>query len=328
MKFSPRILNHFGIEDAGFYRGPAFVRLYENILEAMRAGLFYVLIGDPGCGKKTAVSEAVRAIYKENERNYNGKHHIVYVQAVDKQRLNIRTVEQAMIYDLSAENPKRDAEARSRQLSRLLGVIVNRLPAERVTVIIEQAHLMHGNTIRAIKQLLELRFLDKAEMFGVILMGHRQLRQKIEGLNDVADRVEFELMSKGIGNEDWQWLNPQDRVDYIKQRWGKALTPTMREHVAAMCRTPLAIDRIIYNKMKEVYERGDAAFGERDFLPLKTEIEQAKLTLDDISKASGVSKATVSLVVNNQYTGSEETAENVRAKIAELTGKRKLQKTG
>jgi len=323
MKFKSRILAWFGVEPKP-YRGRAFEKFAGAVQEAMQDEEMVALIGDPGCGKKTVVAEVVKRIRERDARSGVLSHIVVYVQSADKERVRINNIEEAMVYDLTdnSQNPNRYAEARTRQLARILGKIKEQNPAPKITVIIEQAHLLHGNTIRAIKQLREVRFLDKTEMFGVILIGHRPLKRKIELLNDVCDRFEFELMSKEeSGGSIWQWLTPGDRVEYIEQVWGKLLSPKMREQIAAVCSTPLQIDRLVYEKMKEVYARGDKQFSEADFVfDLKKLMRENQFSDDDVAKAtaSKLSRSTVNLVVNGKYTGSDDAVQEVHQAIAEL----------
>jgi len=324
MRFKQRILNHFDIEP-GFYQGPAFKKLFSNIYDSMKGDEFITLIGGPGCGKKTVVNSVWQQIEKENELGNRKHHHIVYIHAQDKQKIRINQIINAMIYDLSSENPTRDPELKARHLARILGNITH-TRKEKVTVIIEQAHQLHGNTIRALKELRELKFLGNLDMFGIVLIGHKPLKDKIERLDDVVLRVEMEEMTEATG-----WMNYDERLDYLKARFGALLTGKMREQIALAYKTPLSMDRLIYEKMKEVYERGDNAFKEADFmLDLRTIVQSCNLSYQIIADATPnkVSKTAVGLVINGKY-DNQAVIDEVTQTIAELTGKtQKLQKTG
>ena len=323
MKFKRRILENFGCEPE-FWMGSGFEKLARDVHDAMRDGEFLALVGAPGCGKKTVVNRVCMDIDAANRRGLEPVHHIVYVQSMDKERIRIGQIANALIYDLSDERPKRDPEARTRQLARILGraVVANQ---EKVTVIIEQAHRMHANTIRAIKELRELKFLGVMDLFGVVLIGHRPLKGKIESLDDVVLRAEIELMDEAHG-----WMNYSERTDYLEKVFGDVLTATMREQIALTCKTPLAMDRMIYDRMKAVYIRGDRAFTDADFmLDLKTLIEKSGLSYQKIADATPrkLSKATVGQVVNGKYDNPEVVAE-VQRTIAQMTRKKAISMAG
>ena len=319
MKFKRRILENVGCQPE-VWRGKSFRKLARDVRDAMNDDEFLALVGKPGCGKKTVVNAVCMEIEEENKRGLKPFHHIVHVQSMDKERIRIGQIANAIIFDMSDERPRRDPEARTRQLARILGraVVGN---GEKVTVIVGQAHRLHPNTIRAIKELRELTFLGRMDLFGVVLIGHPPLKGRIENLNDVILRVEIEVMDEAHG-----WMSGAERREYLKTVFGGILTPSMREQISMSCNTPLEMDRLIYNKMKEVFLRGSDHFEEADFmLELKTVIEKSGLSYDKIARATprGLSKATVGQVVNGKYDNPEVIAE-VRATIARLTaGKEK-----
>lgn len=319
MKFKTKIMQHFNIAEPGFYQGRAFDRVAEDVREAIDDDLFLAIVGNPGSGKKTIVSKVVRDLTEENKAS-SRPHHIIYLKINDDTKITIAQVVNEMILELSfeAEAPKRDFYARKRQLAALLGRAVVRQKG-KVTLIIEQAQHLHGNTIRALKELREINFLDQMELFGIILTGHFSLKGKIEMIEDVAPRVEIDALDEASG-----WMTETERLQYLKQRWGDCLNETMREQIVTHYKTPLALDVVVYNKMKDVYRRGDSAFGERDFLPLKVLLEQHPVSYQKIAESTPnkVSKSTVARIVNGD-TGSFDpaTISEVENTVADLIGK-------
>lgn len=314
MNFKSSILQHFS-SDPSNWSGVSFRKQLSDIADSMISGEMIAVVGDPGCGKKTIVNHIAKSCANHNKTSMD-KHHVVYVQSMDKERIRVGQIANAMIYDLSDETPRRDPEARTRQLAKILGriVISNR---EKVTVVIEQAHRLHANTIRAIKELRELKFLGYMDLFGVVMIGHRPLKAKIESLEDVVLRCEMQILDEAHG-----WMTGNDRLEYLKDRWGNLLTASMRKQIAIKHKTPLAMDRAIYDTMKAVYIRGDHEFKELDFmLDLKEVVQQSGISYQIIadSTPSKLSKATIAQVVNKQYNGKENITREVQETIARLT---------
>ncbi len=304
MKFRSHIINHFGVE-AKPWHGAAFRRVAASISGAMADGLMLALIGGPGSGKKTLLRYCMQ---RQPERDIN-----VYIQVMDDTRIRIAQIIAQMITDISdgAEKPRRDAYGKKGQLARLLYFATE--AGRGVHLIIEQGQHLHHATIRAIKELHELSFLGKTEMFSVVMSGHRKLRGTLLGMKDVAQRVELEELS-----EDNGWMGASGRADYLRGRFGDLLNETMRENIASYCRTPLQMDSLVYGKMKDVYLRGDNAFKESDFLlDLKGAVEKNGIKYPDICRVSGYQKSTVSQVLNGNY-DRPETVDRVREAIEEL----------
>jgi hypothetical protein len=312
MKFKSRIINHFGVEPK-VYKGGAFKSIAAEVRECVEDNLFMAMIGDPMCGKKTVIGSVIRDIKKKN-RKYEKKHHIIYMQLNDDTRIKISQIVSEMILVLNdGDSIRRDFYARKSQLLTALGRLVYS-EGETVTLILEQAQHLHGNTIRALKELRELSFLGESELFGIILTGHSSLRGKIASLQDVYPRVEFVTMKDDSAN----WLNERDRVDYLTTVWGDVLTASMRKHIAAMCFTPGEMDALVYERMKVAYQRGDTHLQENDFLPLKVIYEKSGLVMDAIAREAEVSKATASLAINGKYP-NQDTVSRVKDAISRLT---------
>jgi len=306
MKFRSSILGHFGIEPKE-YHGMQFKRAAGNLAGALNDGLFIALIGGPGTGKKTLIRHVMDQLPDNHEK--------IYVQVLDDTRITISQIMGLMINKLSydSENPRRDAYAKKVQLARLLGKVTN--ANRKVSVIIEQAQHLHHATMRALKELRELSFLGQTEMFGVLLSGHKPLKGSLMGLNDVSKRIEIEELSEEQG-----WMTLSGRMEYLKGRFGDALTANMRKQVALKNKSPLEIDSAVYSKMKEVYLRGDETFKESDFmLDLKEMVEAHGLSYQKIAEVAGYKKSTISQVINDKY-DNPETIEKVKATIAKLTG--------
>lgn len=305
MRFRSSILEHFNVR-LKEYRGDDFKRRASYLLEGLRERLFMALVGGPGTGKKTLARYVMDAAKADMT--------IIYLQVLDDARITISQIIAAMIEALSfgGERPRRDVYAKKTQLARLLGRTVSK--GRGVALVVEQAQHLHHNTIRAIKELRELSFLGDSELFSVLLMGHKSLEGKLLNLGDVAARVEFVRLDGATG-----WMDLEGRVAYIKGRFGAALTDAMRRQVALAHHTPMEIDRAIYERMQEAYRRGDRLQLSDFILDVKDVIEKAGLSYARVAEESGLSKATVSQVVNHKY-DQPETVDKVKSAVARIVG--------
>lgn len=325
MKFKTRILQYFEIEP-GFYRGSAFRKYAQAVREAMEDQLFLLLVGDRGSGKKTVIGEVVKQIIKENERG-NTRHHIVYIELFDDTRVTIAQIVREMILELTASTEgqsesnklriRSDFYSRKRQLAAIIGKLVYS-EKHKVTLIIRQAQHLHGATLRALKELREISFLDRTEMFAVVLTGHPSLSAKVMNMEDVWPRTEIERLEESAG-----WMIPADRQEYLKAVWGSLLDKDMRELIAGNNHTPLAMDRCVYDALQRAYRRGDRNLKAEDFMDMSDLIKRYGIPLQEIADAAGVSKSTAGLISNNKTTGFKaDTVANVQSTIGRLIAER------
>ena len=135
---------------------------------------FVIIVGKRGSGK----SWTVKAEFGKSKVRQ------VVVRSSDKLRLLISDIERAMILDLSEETPKRGGEIRARQLRRILGEASQK---EKIVLIIEEAHRLHGMTLRALKTLREMDWRGETELFAVVLVAQSDPMNKA-GVSEVRLR--------------------------------------------------------------------------------------------------------------------------------------------
>ena len=151
------------------------------------------IVGGRGCGKTRAINTALK---KMDIRQ-------VVVRSADKSRLLISDIEQAMIFDLSDETPKRGREIRARQLRRILGEASQK---QDVGVIIEEGHRLHGMTLRALKTLREMDWMGKTDLFSIILIGQSDPMHK-RGVSEVRLRSDAVYMQGLTTDEIGRYIN-------------------------------------------------------------------------------------------------------------------------
>ena len=149
------------------------------------------IVGRSGSGKTRAVDQALAAT----------KARVVEVQRLDRERLRLGDVTVALVRDLSEgrESPRHSGEARTGQVSRLLGHA-----AQRVVLVIDDAHELHRATLRGLKRLHELRWGGRRRLLGILLVGetdtaavpsvdHRTAKLQFSGLSVAEAGVALRL---------------------------------------------------------------------------------------------------------------------------------------
>lgn len=284
----PSIAKHFGINgSAPLYRGGPYAMFLHDLKEMIYYRQMIALTGDIGAGKTT--------IFQDLQRNLGGQVKFVYVRSLDKERLRIGSIVDALIYDLSSETPRQKYEARSRQLQRILGEAVVD-DKQTVVLVIENAHRLHGNTILALKELREMAFAGVSPLFGIVLIGWSLLKSKLERLKEIYLRMEFVGMTETEG-----WMTFKERKNFLETIYGDVLSPEVRAQVAMSARLPLEMQVLVERRMEAAYYAGKERLDVSDFdVPLKEMKEVVGLSLEDLAEATGRDRSTISRVLNEK----------------------------
>ncbi len=186
-------------------------RVERLVKMAVASGSMISIVGERGIGKTRAIGRALQHM----------KARIVRPYTPDRPRLAIGDIEQAMIFDLSDESPKRSREVRSRQLRRILGEAAFRSP---VVVVLEEGHRFHGGTLRALKTMREFEWMGKTNLFSVILAAQSDPMQK-PGVSEVRLRSDTVVMTG---------LSIAEVGEYIRQTMGAAVEESAIPLLSAM----------------------------------------------------------------------------------------------
>ena len=135
----------------------ADARHVDTAVEVAAGGALVNVVGCRGTGKTRALRRALR------------RRDVVVVEPLrlDRERLHLGDVQVAIVRDLSDERPRMSGEARSGQVRRLLAASATR----PVLLVIDDAHCLHGQTVRGLKRLLELAHGGRSPLLGVVLLG-------------------------------------------------------------------------------------------------------------------------------------------------------------
>ena len=138
---------------------------------AAEGGLLVSIAGRRGVGKTRAVRMALASLSAR----------VVEPLRLDRERLHLGDIQDAIVAQLSEERPRRSGEARSGQVRRILGR--SRGP---VLLWIDDAHVIHPSTLRGLKRLLELTWQGAGPLLGIVLTGQRD---RTEGVPEVGLRT-------------------------------------------------------------------------------------------------------------------------------------------
>src|SRR6185369_3434871 len=175
------------------------LRIQRILNMAVESRAMVSIVGERGMGKTQAVRAALDKIGCR----------IVLVEKSQKERISISDIEKAIILDLSTnEQPKANGEVRARQLRRIVGEASGK---QKIVLMIEEAHRLHGNTLRSLKTLREIQWLGKSELFTVVLIGQSDPMNKA-GVSEVRLRTDCVRM---------QGLTGTEAVEYVRATLGK-----------------------------------------------------------------------------------------------------------
>jgi type II secretory pathway predicted ATPase ExeA len=279
-----RTLAHFGLRTKGTFRSPLTETYEAEVEAAIEDAHMLAVVGEYGSGKTTLTRQVFRRLAADPASA------LELIEVVDPQRekVTIANVLNACIYHFG-ERPKREREARALQFIRLVGTAVVR-QKRRVAVVIEDAHRLHHETFRALKDVRERSFLGVAPLFAVVLVGQGGLAERVKRFPEVFLRTNVVDLAEEDG-----WMSHAERVAYLEAVYAGAIAPAVRERVALLGRTPLALDHAVEQKMHEWFRAGlGGPLGEDAFpIGLRELREAVGASVRDIERASGVPKSTV-----------------------------------
>lgn len=172
------LLSEFGFRKEPF-RGVSIetedMRRLSNVLAmAVDGHAMISVIGERGSGKSCAVQRVLSA------RGCR----VVHISAADKESLKIGDIEAALIYGLSEESPKHRRILRGYQVAKILKIASLK---DEVVLLIEEAHRIHGQTLRSLKTLREPD--DGGEpRFTTVFIGQYDFLAAKRGLDEVRLR--------------------------------------------------------------------------------------------------------------------------------------------
>ena len=267
------VMKHFGFKkefhQAGYFETKEHQRITHEIKTAIRGGRLIVVTGIVGCGKTTMLRQIQEVLNKEKE--------IIVAKslAVDKDRVNLKTLILAMFLDLAKEKGFKvpsQPEKRERKLQELV-----RKAKKPVALFVDEAHDLHPKTLVGLKRLMEVTE-DGGGILSILLVGHPKLKNELNraALEEVGTRTSKFSMDGMIA----------DKRDYIhflleqclenKREWGTVITAEAIDLLAERLATPLQVGHYLTLALEEAFLIGGD--------PVTPEVVQSVLAkdLDDL----------------------------------------------
>lgn len=262
-----------------------YKRIGQVVNMAVSGRAMVSVIGERGIGKSNAVRAAL---------NNRSDLKLVCPYASDVNKLLISDIEQAIILDLSNEKPKRGKEVRARQLRWVLGGASNRA---NVVLLIEEAHHLHGMTLRSLKRIREIVWMGNADLLTVILVGQSDPMSQ-PGVSEVRLRSDSVHM-EGLSHSEAEF--------FVEHTVGAAFE---KEAITELCRVSGShnyedLKALIYAAMQKALFAGRKRVTPDDIAdrPSVRNLEdlrkRAGISEAELSKQTGIPQKTVSKLINS-----------------------------
>jgi len=263
-------------------------RINEAIAEP---GGILAIIGEIGIGKTIAAIEALGTLEEFG-------HHIIWCRQLDKENLKIGIICNAMVRYFG-ESPRKDIDARTEQLRRLLGQAIQN--DKKVILVIDEAHALHTQTLRALKRLLELNFARQIGLLSIILIAQPSIYEKFNILDEVTLRTDILEMRGLTKEESREFLKFICDWNHIK------ITDEVAEYLSTRSDIPLRLV-VTLDRIAEIQHRLGATLTvkqlKEQFLhPLREKISSTGMTIRQVAQKTGYSPAAVSQVLAGKYQG-------------------------
>jgi type II secretory pathway predicted ATPase ExeA len=157
------------IDDRKPVKTTNYVSAEKFIVELISANRMGAIFGEKGSGK-TYIKRKVIGALEMRKNDFR----VIDITPMGEQVRNITQIMNAMVKDIAGEEPRRDTEARRRQLQRILGET-----REKIILSIDEAQDLHHSTLRGLKKLHELGFGTRDKLFTIVLFGQHSLKDKI-----------------------------------------------------------------------------------------------------------------------------------------------------
>jgi general secretion pathway protein A len=277
------ILKHYKLSGdfsrVGFYQSKELTRIEENLKEHIRLGYFTALTGSVGAGKTTLVRKMIEELKK-------ARMVVSESMSMEKERVNLTSLVNALYMDFG-EKAEKERESRDRKLFQLI-----EKHSRRVVLFVDDAHNLPNKTLFGLKALVE-------KGLCVVLVGHPRLAFNLKRgvMEEIGLRCEC-LELQGLAGETssyLKWLIEEAKGEI------EIFSSEAQDEIEQLCRTPLQVQRIAWEAIKQGYLEGEKQISREtilnvimpDFRDLRTELRRKGYTARDLAYDHGYSTAQV-----------------------------------
>ena len=245
------VMDYYGVHrdfrHAGYFETEAQQQLSTALKVAIKQGQLIAVAGMVGSGKTTLLHRVQDELMREKEVL------VARSLAVDKDRVELRTLIMALFYDLATEKDVKiptQPETRERQLLELISK--RRKP---IALFIDEAHALPGTTLTELKRLMEL-VQQQGDRLAVILAGHPKLQHDLRrpAMEEIGARASVFTLEgiKGYQRDYIAWLLEQ----CTDAPGDTVLTPEAVDALAASLATPLQVEQYLTLALEAAYRAG------------------------------------------------------------------------
>lgn len=144
----------------------------EYMYQAAKVSSLIAVVGESGSGKTTLRKMLIDRINSTSE-----KIKIIFPRTLDRTRLTVGAICDAIIRDVSTEVPKRTLEAKSNQVERVLAASARNGYSH--VLMIEEAHDLSIQTLKYLKRFWELED-GFSRLLGIVLIAQPELKIKLD----------------------------------------------------------------------------------------------------------------------------------------------------
>lgn len=188
-----KLYRHFGLEGPreGILETRTTREITRRISDCIHDNDYLAVIAGIGSGKTSVSRQALLDIKAKADFN-KGREALVIIPVVStaERGLNYGDILDEIIEELGdkiKQHPARSVRARAKQVSRIMVLMAE--AGIKVSLVIDRAHFLHFETIKALKGLRELSFYSDKPLFSVILIGEPSLGEKIARTGEVKARI-------------------------------------------------------------------------------------------------------------------------------------------
>ena len=247
------VMEHFGfrtsLKPVAYYDSEYHQQLVKELKAAIQGGGLVAFTGIVGSGKTVLIARLQQQLRDE------GQIEVCESLAFEVSKVTLTTLKLALYYDLATEKDG-DITGKPEKSERALMKVMGRYH-KPIALFIDDAHDVHGQTLRALKQMIEKTGRRGARL-TLVLAGHPRLRNDLRrpAREETGARTtvfEFEGI-QGQQRRYITWLLEQSAPEVDPK---DIVTPDALSMLADRLSTPLQIEHYLTRILEHAYRLGE-----------------------------------------------------------------------
>jgi type II secretory pathway predicted ATPase ExeA len=247
------VMEHFGLSKSlqmvAYYDSEYHQHVFKDLQAAIHDGGIVAVTGVVGSGKTVLLARMQQHLREE------GQIEVCESLVFDVQRVTLHTLTLALYYDLATEKDG-DITGKPEKSERALMKVMQRCQ-KPICLFIDDAHDVHGQTLRGLKQLIE-KTGRRGSRLTVVLAGHPRLK------NDLRRPSQEETGARTTVFE-FEGIQGQQRryITWLLEQCAPAVDPLeilpadALDLLATRLSTPLQIEHYLTRILEQAYRLGE-----------------------------------------------------------------------